>query len=214
MPMKETCPLCLAEGATEFHRDKLRPYFRCPSCALVFVPALFHLTAREEKKRYELHQNDPEDEAYRSFLMKLVAPLIERLKPGSRGLDYGSGPGPTLSAILEERGFPTAIYDPFFADNPGVLNETYDFLTCTETVEHFRNPARHLQIMFDLVKSGGWIGLMTSLITDGTDFNIWHYARDDTHIAFYSSETIAWISERYKLDHEIIGDSVILMQKT
>lgn len=211
--MKETCPLCLDEGAQEYHRDKLRPYFRCPSCALVFVPALFHLTPREEMQRYEMHQNNPKDEAYREFLMKLGAPLIERLEKGARGLDYGSGPGPTLSLILTEQGFPTDIYDPFFADNPAVLEETYDFLSCTETVEHFRNPARHWQKIFDLVKVGGWIGVMTSLMTKNTDFNTWHYARDDTHIAFYSNETMEWIAKNFDVELEIIGDSVVLMKK-
>ena len=213
MPINETCPLCLASEAAEFHRDKLRPYFKCPSCDLVFVPRLFHLTPREEMQRYEQHQNNPEDAAYRDFLLRLGAPLMQKLKPGSRGIDYGSGPGPTLSLILAEQGFPTEIYDPYFADNPGVLEKVYDFLTCTETVEHFRNPAKHWQKIYDLVKPGGWIGVMTSLITKDTDFKTWHYSRDDTHIAFYSTETMKWIAKRYELEMEIFGDSVVLMRK-
>lgn len=213
MSIKESCPLCLAQGATEFHRDRLRPYFRCAECSLIFVPALFHLTAREEKQRYELHQNDPNDENYRAFLMKLGAPLIERLKPDACGLDYGSGPGPVLSMMLAENGFPTAIYDPFFANDTSVLEKTYDFLTCTETVEHFRNPARHWQNMFDLVKPGGWIGVMTSLLKANTDFKTWHYARDDTHIAFYSIETMRWIADHHELELEIVDESVVLMKK-
>ena len=214
MSVEETCPLCRSDGAWEFHRDKARPYFRCPTCALVFIPALFHLTARADMQRYELHQNNPEDDAYRAFLMKLGGPLLERLKPGDHGLDYGSGPGPTLSLILTENGFPTAIYDPYFADDPAVLDTRYDFLTCTETVEHFRNPARHWQRMADLVKPYGWMGIMTSLMAGDTDFSTWHYARDDTHIAFYSPETMGWIADRYSLKLEVIGDSVILMKKT
>lgn len=214
MSIKETCPLCQSEGASEFYRARTRPYFRCPTCTLVFVPALFHLTAREEKQRYELHQNNPEDDAYRAFLMKLGNPLMKHLEPGAHGLDYGSGPGPTLSLILIENGFPTTIYDPYFADDPAVLDKSYNFLTCTETVEHFRNPARHWQRMVDLVKPDGWMGIMTSLMVDDTDFTSWHYARDDTHIAFYSHSTVEWIADRYSLKMEIIGDSVILMKKT
>jgi len=213
MSVKETCPLCHNDGASEFHRDKLRPYFRCSTCALVFVPALFHLTAREEMQRYELHQNNPEDDAYRAFLMRLGSPLMERLEPGAVGLDYGFGPGPTLSLTLAENGFPTEIYDPYFADDPTMLDARYDFLTCTETVEHFRNPAKHWEQMVDLVKPNGWMGVMTSLITEDTDFKTWHYARDDTHIAFYSHSTIEWIADRYSLKLEVIDDSVILMKK-
>ena len=114
--MNEPCPLCHSESAAECHRDKARPYFRCPVCALVFVPALFHLTPREERSRYDLHENDSQDKAYRAFLMKLGGPLMERLEPGARGLDYGSGPGPlpiccyNLYPQSADRIFPKAVH--------------------------------------------------------------------------------------------------------
>lgn len=208
-----SCPLCRANNASELCRDRARPYFQCPTCALIFVPTVFHLPTDEERRRYEFHENNPHDGAYRTFLMKLGEPLMKKLQPGMHGLDYGSGPGPALSVIFSERGFPMAIYDPFFADDPAVLEETYDFLTCTETVEHFRNPARHWEEMVRLIKPGGWIGVMTSLVTHETDFSTWHYARDDTHIAFYSAETLRWIAEHFGLDFSMVGDSVILMRK-
>jgi hypothetical protein len=47
-----------------------------------------HLDPGEERARYDEHENDPHDPAYRAFLERVAAPLAERLEPGARGLDY------------------------------------------------------------------------------------------------------------------------------
>ena len=67
--------------------------------------------------------------------------LRPRLPEGARGLDYGAGPGPALAAMIEEDGYSAALYDPLFHPDEAVLSDSYDFITCTETVEHFATPA-------------------------------------------------------------------------
>ena len=62
------------------------------------------------------------DAGYRRFLSKLADPLMARLAPGARGLDYGCGPGPALAAMLREAGHEVALYDPFFAPDPAPLS--------------------------------------------------------------------------------------------
>jgi hypothetical protein len=37
------------------------------------------------------------------------------------------------------------VYDHYYAPNPHILEETYDFVTCTETFEHFFTPHREGQ---------------------------------------------------------------------
>jgi len=49
-------------------------------------------------------KNSPDDPRYRAFLSRLFIPLNERIAPESCGLDFGSGPGPTLSVMFEEQG--------------------------------------------------------------------------------------------------------------
>ncbi len=143
----------------------------------------------EERARYETHENDPGDAGYRAFLDRLAVPLVERLSPGMEGLDVGSGPGPTLSVMLRERGFPTAVWDPFFAPDPAPLERTWDFVTCTETVEHFNDPSRGWDRLFALVRPGGWLAVMTEPFGE-EPLAEWWYARDPTHVALYRAETL------------------------
>ena len=158
----------------------------------------------QERARYETHENDPADPRYRSFLDRLATPLAERLEPGAEGLDVGSGPGPALSQMLTERGFPTAIWDPFFAPDPAPLVRRWDFVTCSETVEHFHDPAGGWARLFDLVQPGGWLGVMTEPIPDGAPHPLeidslaaWWYARDPTHVALHRDRTFGWLAHRY-----------------
>ena len=41
---------------------------------------------------------------YRKFLSRMFKPMMERIEPDSYGLDFGSGPGPTLNLMFEEEG--------------------------------------------------------------------------------------------------------------
>ena len=63
-----------------------------------------------------------------------------RLQPGMQGLDSGCGPGPVLSMLLREAGMAMTDDDPFYAPNVDALQRQYDFVACTEVVEHFRDP--------------------------------------------------------------------------
>jgi hypothetical protein len=42
--------------------------------------------------------------------------------------------------MLAEAGHAMALYDPFFRPDPAALERDYDFITCTETAEHFHHP--------------------------------------------------------------------------
>ncbi len=96
------CPLCSAAGATPFHADRRRRYLRCNACFLVFVPPAFFLSRQAERAEYDLHRNAIDDPGYRAFLSRLAQPLLARLPPASRGLDFGCGPGPALAHMLRD----------------------------------------------------------------------------------------------------------------
>ncbi|MDZ7780196.1 MAG: class I SAM-dependent methyltransferase [Gemmatimonadota bacterium] len=208
-----SCPLCGGDEAGPFRELGERPYYRCATCALVFLDPGFRLTASEERARYRTHENDPSDPGYRAFLDRLGAPLVTRLPAGAEGLDYGSGPGPTLSVMLEERGFTMSVYDPFFAPDTGVLERSYDFVTCTETAEHFFEPGREFARLDGLLRGGGWLGVMTRVLTDDVVFEDWWYVRDPTHVCFYAPETLRWIADRHGWTLERPGTNVALFHK-
>lgn len=212
--MMQECPLCSSRELADFPGDSRRSYYRCQDCALIFVDRAHLLSREEEKVRYDLHQNNPQDAGYRAFLAQLADPLVERLgHPPLQGLDFGCGPGPTLSLMLEEKGYRMAIYDPFYFPDTGVLDRTYDFVTCTETFEHFYHPAREWERLLSMVKTGGWLAIMTQLVTEEISFASWHYVKDLTHVCFFSRETFQFLCKRDGLQAEFIGGNVVLLQR-
>ena len=98
---------------------------------------------------------------------------------------------------LGEAGFRVAIYDPIFFPDESVLAERYDFITCTETAEHFRDPGTQFGRLNGLLRSPGWLGVRTAMLDDWSGFPDWYYHRDPTHISFYSQRTMRWIAEQY-----------------
>ena len=210
---KVPCPLCANPATEPFHRDNRRDYQHCRICRLIFVPPNQHLDQAEEKSIYDLHQNDSNDPGYRRFLSRLASPLLERLKPNSTGLDFGCGPGPLLAAMLREAGHTVNLFDPYYANEPNHLHPGYDFITCTEVIEHLRQPRRELDTLLAMLKPGGYLGLMTKLALDAQAFAKWHYKNDLTHIAFFSRPCLQWYAAQNQCRIEFIGTDVIILAK-
>jgi hypothetical protein len=207
------CPLCFSEQIVPYFADKVRSYLQCQRCALVFVSPEHRLDEKAEKALYDLHENNPQDRGYRQFLSRVCVPMLEKISPASNGLDFGCGPGPTLSIMLEEAGHTMSLYDIFFHPDEKVLQATYDFMTATEVIEHLHKPHQVWQQWLNLVKPGGWIGLMTKLVKDVDAFAGWHYKNDLTHVIFFSRETFQYLAKRDELELEFIGNDVILLRK-
>ena len=216
-PSNRQCPLCLSEGATLFFTSRQknleRDYYHCETCDLVFVPPEFHIDADAARQRYLTHDNDPDNADYRRFLSRLWDELCPRLPEGARGLDYGAGPGPALAAMIEEDGFSAALYDLLFHPDEAVLADTYDFITCTETVEHFATPRADFLRLHKILAPGGYLGIMTDILEDKPTFPDWYYHRDPTHVAFYTRRTFRWIGEWLGLKVEFPRGRVMLLRK-
>ena len=150
---------------------------------------------------------------YREFLGKLKNELSPYLEPGQFGLDFGSGPGPTLSGMMESEGFKMENFDPIFDNRTENLKRSYDFIVCTETVEHFSDPNKDFQTLHDLIKPGGLIGIMTSILYDGIKFEDWYYRLDPTHISFYRPLTMKYVAHRWNLRYSSPVENVCLFKK-
>ena len=208
-----TCPLCKKADVSLFEKAHQRDYFACDVCKLIFLTPDQRMAFEDEIARYEAHENDPNDVGYRNFLSRVSEPLANVLQLGAMGLDFGSGPGPTLSLMLEEKGFPTTNYDPYFAPDKTVLRRSYDFITCTETIEHFFYPDQELDRLNHLLRPGGWLAVMTEVRADEQALVDWSYARDPTHVCFYHVETMDWIAKHYGWQMRSPHDNVFLFQK-
>lgn len=207
------CPVCRASAPLPFMRVGALDYWRCGTCEARFLDGRHYLSPEEELAHYRNHQNVVDDPGYRRFLSKLATPLLERIAPGSRGLDYGCGPGPALGGMLREAGHEVALYDPFFRPNPAPLAAVYDFIACTEVAEHFHNPADEFGGFERMLAPGGWLGVMTCFQAEDAQFANWHYRRDPTHVVFYREATFRVIAAQRGWSCEIPAKDVALMRK-
>ena len=186
---------------------------RCQVCSLVFVPPCQYVSAEEEKSRYDLHQNSPGDQGYRSFLSRLFIPMQKCLAPESCGLDFGCGPQPTLSVMFKEAGHFMTTFDYFYERVPSVFEKQYDFITATEVVEHLHNPRKELERLWACLKQWGRLGLMTKLAPDDNAFSFWHYKNDLTHVCFFSQATFQWLALQWDADMTFADKDVVLFHK-
>ncbi len=162
---------------------------------------------------YDRHNNSPDDAGYRTFLSRLFTPMAEHLRSHSHGLDFGSGPGPTLSLMFTEAGHTMTLYDKFYAPDQQALKQSYDFISSSEVVEHLHQPGKELKRLWSCLKSGGILGIMTKRVLDKQAFIHWHYKNDPTHICFFSIASFHWLAAHLGAELIISGNDVVLLIK-
>lgn len=160
----------------------------------MFVPASQHLDPGDEKAEYDKHENEVGDPGYRRFLSRALNAIVREAPPGARGLDFGCGPGPALALMLEEAGYPTALYDLYYRPDETVWQAGYDFIVLTEVIEHLARPDRELSRLWHRLEPGGCLVIQTQRVLDQAAFRRWRYIHDPTHIAFYAEATFHWLA--------------------
>jgi hypothetical protein len=164
-------------------------------------------TLRPVKKKPDMdtHQN-VRNPGYEKFLRQLLTPLMKFVQDGASSLDYGCGPGPVLVEIMKEEGFKASGYDPFYSP---IDLRSYDFVTCTEVVEHFNHPKQEWEKLLSISRI---FGIMTKLYDD-EDLETWYYHKDPTHVSFYHSETIKFIAMEYNLEILEMNSIIQILRK-
>lgn len=208
-----SCPLCSSTALSFFHRDKHREYLRCDVCQLVSVPPAYLLSSVDEKAFYDHHENNSEDLGYRRFLGRTWDPLFERISPAMGGLDFGCGPGPTISVMAQESGIAMDNYDLYYFNRPELLERQYDFITMTEVIEHVADASALLAQLNSMLKSNAVLAIMTKRVLSAEAFTHWHYKSDLTHIRFYSVATFEWIANHFQWQLEVMDNDVVFFTK-
>jgi SAM-dependent methyltransferase len=200
------CPLCHSESTPVDSR-----YNDCTLCRARFLTPTLYLSADAEKAEYELHDNDIHDPRYQSFVRPLTDAVITTHAPDSSGLDVGSGADSVIAHVLTAHGFRMQAYDPFFRRNAALLVQTYDFITCSETVEHFHSPRVEFERLHQMLRPGGSLYISTLLYNESIPFANWHYRRDPTHVFIYRRETFSWLAEHLGFSSLRIGGRLIVL---
>lgn len=197
------CPLCDTITNKKISSSQNRDYYICKTCELIFINPKLLLEATEEKARYETHENTIESQGYVDFLNRAIIPSLDYIKdaayksePIMEGLDFGCGPGPVLSQLLEQRNIKCSNYDPFYYPD---FNEQkkYDFIFATECFEHFYFPKNEIEKILSVLKSNGILTVMTELWTNLETFPSWYYLKDPTHVSLFNENTIKYICKVY-----------------
>ena len=208
------CPLCGSSETDLYHADTKREYFQCENCGLIFVPEKYFLSQKEEKARYDLHKNTPDNKGYVNFLSRLVFHMNEVVFPGSSGLDFGSGPEPVLAKMFTAEGYPVVTYDAYYATDRSVLKKKYDFIPVAEVIEHLREPEKEMKMLWDCLNPGGWLGIMTKFLPEEKEeFVNWSYKNDLTHICFFSKTSLEWIASELCAELNFPALDIALMHK-
>jgi SAM-dependent methyltransferase len=191
-----SCKLCGHQGTRKISPpEDVRNYFLCDRCNLIFVGNEYLPSRQQEIDRYLEHNNNPEDKGYVDFLNRMLSPSLRFMDKEMKSLDYGCGYNPVFSGLLEKKGFTCYNYDPLFGfDHP---LDSYDFIFAIECFEHFFEPVHELNNIGRLLKTGGFLGIMTERWESVERFNSWYYKRDFTHVIFFHLKTLGYICENY-----------------
>jgi hypothetical protein len=193
-----SCKICGAKTREIRHNKLKTSYSQCKLCEFISKDENAIISSQEELKIYNYHNNSIENEKYvayfKDFLDNAVLPHFN----GARfGLDFGSGPSPVLAMILErDYGFDMDIHDLFYSPEKPYKDKQYNLITCTEVIEHLKNPLAYFRLFKELLHDGGILAIMTLFHPNNDiDFMDWFYVRDRSHISFYTPRTLEMIGE-------------------
>ncbi|HQV36693.1 MAG TPA: class I SAM-dependent methyltransferase [Flavobacterium sp.] len=206
------CPLC-NHPSNHFYSQKSREFYFCTKCFSVFLDDKNYISETEERKHYEMHNNDVNDIRYQSFVSPIVDSILNDFKKTDKGLDFGSGTGPVITKMLRDNDYDIQEYDPFFADNSETLKQKYDYIACCEVIEHFHHPKKEFELLFNLLKPGGKLYCKTDLFTEVKNFDSWGYKNDPTHVFFYHQKSILWIQKNIGFTSVKIDGRLIVFEK-
>lgn len=187
------CPLC-QNKSTNFFKNI---YFKCSCCKGIFKKSNLHLKGKDEKNIYDKHVNISTDIKYQNFLSPITNSVLNDFSSNTKGLDFGSGKDSAIVKVLRDNKYKIEAYDLFYKDDKSLLEKKYDYITCSEVIEHFQNPKKEFELLLSMLKENAALYLMTEIYDESISFEKWYYKNDPTHIFFYQKETFAWIQKKY-----------------
>ena len=207
------CTVCKNNKIEFFLNVEGLDYWQCTLCKATMLDPIKFISSNKEKKHYLKHNNEINDARYRTFLSNLIEPLKDKISINDMGLDYGCGYAPALADILKKDGFNVELYDPFFFKNENIFCRKFNFITCSEVVEHFFKPYEEFNKIDSLLAKNSWLAIMTSFMTEDYLFENWHYRRDPTHVVFYKKITFKIIANQRNWKINFPSKNIVLFNK-
>lgn len=207
------CTVCGCTLLKRLEDPKGNLFWECPECGFVSRDRDQLLTSEQERDRYLLHNNTPDDSGYVRYLERFIqGMIIPHLDRESAVLDFGSGPVPVLSHMLRDAGFHVVSYDKYFAADESYTEHRYDGIILLEVLEHIIDPVALLQQLHRLLADGGCLIIRTQLVPGC--FTGWWYKEDRTHVSFFSERAVSLLASRCGYELEVLEkNSDIILRK-
>ena len=207
------CTVCKNNKIVSYAEIDNLLYWKCQVCEAILLDSKHFITSKSEKKHYLKHNNNIDDNGYKDFLLRLINPIRNKIFIDDIGLDYGCGYAPALAHILRQDGYKVELYDPFFFPNKSVFLRKFNFIICTEVIEHFFNPNQEFEKIDNMLPKNSFLAIMTTFIPKDNLFESWYYRRDPTHVVFYNKKTFEIIASQRNWVTEYPEKNVVIFKK-
>jgi len=194
------CKLCSSTSIDIIEDVKMdNIYYNCKDCDFIFSLKL--PTILQEEKQYSHHNNSLENSGYvqmfENFIDFAIEPYADKSKPM---LDYGSGPEPVLSQLLQKRNFDIQAYDPIYKKDESWRANKFSTIVSTEVFEHLHTPYETILQLIATLEDESILSFQTMFHPKDKDkFLNWWYRRDPTHVGFFSQTTLEKMQDIFKL---------------
>ncbi|TET90999.1 MAG: class I SAM-dependent methyltransferase, partial [Sulfurovum sp.] len=117
-----TCHICSKECSGFVDEKTTIVYGYCKTCQYIFKSSEHHQDFSTQKERYNLHENDENDEGYQAYFKRFLDFTLPLVGQPKRALDFGCGRSSLLASLLEKEGVNCDYYDPIY--HPNTLDAT------------------------------------------------------------------------------------------
>ncbi len=200
------CHICNKSIDSFVHEKTNITYYHCIDCEYIFKSPECHQDFSRQKERYNLHENDENDEGYKAYFQRFLDFTLPLIGQPETALDFGCGRSSLLASLLEKEGMDCDYYDPIY--HPNTMNDSkkYELIVSTEVFEHLHQPREVFLSLLERLEEDGYLALQTQFHPNDVEaFKKWYYHQDPTHIVFFTAQTFRVLCEIYGC--EFVGDN-------
>ena len=210
-----SCLICGKDTETFIDKKSEIEYSYCNNCQCISKSKEHFRPIPDQKERYDLHENDPEDEGYQAYFQRFLDFILPLVGTPKTALDFGCGRSSLLADMLRNEGIVSDYYDPIYHPENMDDSKKYQLIVSTEVFEHLHEPRSTFEELLENVEEGGFIALQTQFHPNDIEaFKKWYYHLDPTHIIFFTPQTFKVLADIYEcevIDHN--GKNIIVIKK-
>ena len=209
------CHICNQNTVSFKHDKRDVTYYHCTSCEYIFKSPECYQDLARQKERYNLHENNEDDEGYRAYFLRFLDFVLLQISNVKTALDFGCGRTSLLAGLLQKEGIACAYYDPIYHPDTLEVEDKYDLIVSTEVFEHLHQPRVVFEDLLQRLNSAGFLAIQTEFHANEYEaFKKWWYPADPTHVVFFRAKTFKVLCEMYGCKY--ISDNeknMVLIQK-